>query len=594
MKYAIFLLLLVSMASALEIIQPEDKLYTGDTVPIEIGHDKVLDSIGYDIGEGEVILCEDCQDYEGDLEFLPGSYEFTVIGRLGDNSGDTSVDFDVDFELEATAVRNGNDIDLDIEASRDLDSIEIKDDDYETACEDCDEYSETIDTSKSIIYVRGKLGMSSKEIAVVTESDIGLDIVSPEEEDYEDNDVLFRFTTDHDSDIFYYIDGDIKSACQDCDSFSETVELEDGDHELEVYAFSQNQLDREYVEFSVDEGPLGLRIIQPDENEDETVELDFRTDVKSDITYEIDGEDYDGCEECTRFTDTIDLDPGDYTLKVTAESGSDEETEEIDFTVGAGELNLRIVQPDKKEDEKVELDFRTDVKADITYEIDGDEYDGCEDCTRFTDTIELDEGDYTLKVTAESGDDTQTKTFGFEVAADDDDECYGYQCWQDNYAYWNKLPQMLENGDITDEELAEELSGNKVPPGVINRLIKTGKLEDEAIDVILNEYYNPPGILKKLWGWFGYRQLSYGEQIHDWYDLDEYQERRLLMRDDLPNDKAKKLREKFEQQMEKRMEKAEKKWEQAMKQREKQSKNAQKIREKAQEQREKWLEQFKD
>jgi hypothetical protein len=62
----------------------------------------------------------------------------------------------------------------------------------------------------------------------------------------------------------------------------------------------------------------------------------------------------------------------------------------------------------------------------------------------------------------------------------------------------NKLPQEFASGNMTDAELASIIRANKLTPGVINRLIKTGKLGNESINAIIETQKTPPGIFRKL------------------------------------------------------------------------------------------------
>ena len=140
-------------------------------------------------------------------------------------------------------------------------------------------------------------------------------------------------------------------------------------------------------------------------------------------------------------------------------------------------------------------------------------------------------------MTAEAGNEKKTVRFRILRGEDDNYSRYG--------PAFSNLPKLLEDGDITDSELAKILRQNRMPPGIVNNLIKTGKLGDESIDAILSYQFNPPGIMMKFWGWMGLRQLGYSEQIYDMYNVNDTHWEKMLQRGDLSGQKAKIIKEKL-------------------------------------------------
>jgi len=411
-----------------------------------------------------------------------------------------------------------------------LDKFEYAiDSEWTTACEDCDNFvlETLVDSGDHVLELRGTLDYENEEASYdFTIEAIALEIIRPEENE-DDEDVTLEFSTFRVTDIDYILDGESYDACTNCTHFEEDVELETGSHYLQVFAHSGDFFEYSELNFEIDGDELNLQILSPTEDEDdEDVLLEFRTN----------------------------LDEGEHTLEVRAETDDEVDTESIDFEVIGGELNLRIVSPDEEEEDgDVLLRFRTNVESDITYVLDDEDFDACEDCTVFSRWVTLDEGEHTLEVRAEIDDESDTESLDFEVLEesdeDDEDENDEHRDFAEGF---NKLPQMFASGELTDEELADILSENRVPPGVINRLIKTGELDEESLNAILKHQFNPPGILKKVFGWFGWRTGSYSDRIHERYNLSEENEQEIVKRSDLQKDKMNKVKTSLQNKVEQR------------------------------------------
>jgi hypothetical protein len=551
--------ILATQAFALEIVQPERKVYV-DSVPIEIAAGETVSKITYYIDGSEKGSCTNCSVLSGSLASSYGNH--TLRATAGD-SNMTSWFVLEPFTIEIVKPDRevGNTAVLMAIASEQLDKIEYKIDngDYRQACTRCMDFEKQITLSDGThtLTVRGTdEGLTRTDSVTVKanqDEDFKVEIVSPKDEDYGES-VLLKFDATAYARMHYVLNGKFYDACNSCDLFTKTLSLDEGEYDLTVYVYKDSDFDTDSVSFTVDEdGDIDLRIISPTDKEygNDRITLEFRTDKKSDITYELDGKDYTACADCTYFKDYVTLDDGEHTLEVKAERGEDEETEEVEFTIETeqddeGSLSIKVVQPKSKTYYgKVEVEIEANQDADISYEIDGKRYDSCTDCRRLSDKIELSTGWHTLKATAKADDETETKTVSFKVADEEDKDEDKDEAKPD----FGKLPKMLLNGEITDSELAELLRENRFPPGTVNNLIKTGKLGDESIEAILSYQFNPPGIIKHLWGWFGWHQKSYAEEIYDRYNLSEDHQKRILQRDDLPKDKSEKVKEKLEEKV---------------------------------------------
>jgi hypothetical protein len=106
----------------------------------------------------------------------------------------------------------------------------------------------------------------------------------------------------------------------------------------------------------------------------------------------------------------------------------------------------------------------------------------------------------------------------------------------------NKLPQMVAAGEITDEELAAIIRSSSINPGVLNRLIKTGKLGNASIEAIIATQPAPPSIWRKMLGAIGFKTKAPRETLTEEYELTVEQEEKLIAAADIPTDVKEKLK----------------------------------------------------
>ena len=307
---------------------------------------------------------------------------------------------------------------------------------------------------------------------------------------------------------------------------------------------------------------FALEISSPESKTYNTTQipLEFLSNQTLDnITYSLDNQSFLACENCSQFNDTINVSVGNHTLLITGKLGNQTFVQNVSFSVQTpdGELNetinettnlsinLDILSPENivYDTATIPLNFSTDINSIINYTLDNTTTLACSNCTSFSTIVDLEEGNHNLVVNAFSGMFNESKEVNFTVNVtqvndtnqtddqDDKDEDEGEPRFSLGF---NKLPQAVANGEFSDAELAQIIRENKLNPGIINRLIKTGKLGNESIEAILETQFNPPGILKKILGFFGFKQSTFSELIYENYDLSYNNKQKIVTRDDLP------------------------------------------------------------
>lgn len=290
------------------------------------------------------------------------------------------------------------------------------------------------------------------------------------------------------------------------------------------------------------------------------------------------------CENCSGVNDTLNLSEGNYTLLVQGALGNDTTEQIVSFTLEVNEtldnetpdndtnvtdFSLIIINPVNTtyNSEDVALDILSDsILEQISYILDLDnETIVCENCSSYSGTLTISEGSHTLTVRGilEAVEKQAVVSFLVEVPevndtpdneTPDNDTSPDNETEEPRFSLgFNKLPKALMNDGITDEELAAIINENKLNPGIINRLIKTGKLGELSQQAIIDTQFNPPGIFKKLLGLIGFTHKSHSELIYENYNLSEMVEQNLLGRDDLPEDYVNEIKNNLQKRLEKRI-----------------------------------------
>ena len=338
---------------------------------------------------------------------------------------------------------------------------------------------------------------------IITFSATALEIQSPEQGVYT-SDVPLIITSNLTMDnIIYTINsGTAVLACNNCSLFETMLALGNGDYSLRAEGSLGNETYSDLALFSIKQN-FNLEVASPINTiySDSLVELYVTASPTLDwIGYSLNGGDYNLlCSNCSGRSTYIYGEEGQNILSVIGSLDDTEREVIIPFTV--------VLEEEEDENEE------------------GNEDDG---------------GNSTED--EESGEDEQEDQEETGDAGEDGEPRCSLGC--------NKLPKQVENGDITDEELAGIISNYSINPGIINRLIKTGKLGNESIQAILDAQFAPPGILKKVMGFFGFRQKTQAQLIYENYNLSQQAQQQILLSDDLPDEYSSQIKQKFQAKIE--------------------------------------------
>lgn len=291
------------------------------------------------------------------------------------------------------------------------------------------------------------------------------------------------------------------------------------------------------------------------------------------------------CNNCSNVSQSMNLSPGTYTIVATQTLGN--ATESVNNTITVLDLEVTIDHPKNQTytSENISVNITTNIAATISYRIDNGTYQsGCENCTAFNTTIQVQNGSHTLDAravlqnivkqsstmffvnisqitngtgnTTTPGNTTTNTTNTTNNTTNPGNTTNTTNTTNSNNTTkpvknetgrpytlgLNKLPQQVTSGNLTDHELAEIIRNNKINPGIINRLIKTGKLGNESIDAIIDTQKTPKGILAKIAGFLGIEVKTAKEKIIDQYNVTQEQAEKLINDEDV----SQKTKEKIE------------------------------------------------
>ena len=341
--------------------------------------------------------------------------------------------------------------------------------------------------------------------------------------------------------LSYAIDGSEEALlCEECSEANTTLELEAGTHTISVFARLEDEEANETYDIVIADA-FELTVTDPqNETYVRRAPLTVSTNHEANITYTIADETIVLCEDCTEADATLELDAGHYTVLIEANHNDEVLNETVSFTIADFSVKIESPQP-RTYTGSLPFSVLVNVTASDTLDsieatLDGSEF-SCASCSALTRTVSLDEGDYTIRVTGTLSGETHEANVTFSVRAQPSEEpdeprfTTGLQ----------HLPQAVERGDYTDEQLARIIRENELNPGVLNRLIKTGMLGEQSIDAILETQFAPPGILWRLLGWLGIGRPSVPEAVAQHYDVTESQAQTIAVRPDTPPGLAKRV-----------------------------------------------------
>ncbi len=272
---------------------------------------------------------------------------------------------------------------------------------------------------------------------------------------------------------------------------------------------------------------------------DDNGTIKYKLDINSEIVV---------CNNCSSFQVTLNnLANGQHTVKVTGlahENETDDAT--VAFTVNKSQqeqLSVTIQQPVSSSihlDDDVILRASMNLPGLMKYKLDSNaEITACSSCSNFQATLnDLSDGQHTVKVTGISGNQSDDASVTFKVNETETNDNKTDKKFAKGF---EKLPQQFASGEITEAELKFILEANRLPPGVINRLAKTGKLTPSLIDTIIGTQFLPAGIAGKLLGVLGFGKNKAFNTLLKEYNLTESQLAKLIENSELPQGAIKKL-----------------------------------------------------
>ncbi|HLG24450.1 MAG TPA: hypothetical protein VI564_05990 [Candidatus Nanoarchaeia archaeon] len=405
-----------------------------------------------------------------------------------------------------------------------------------------------------------------------------LEIVSPSEQTYFTGLIDLNITSNQTLDsVLYSIDSAANiTGCQNCSAFNGVLNLSNGNHTIEANGILGNETFFDSTSFAVEESVsnetnetlpvvnFSIEIIEPKNLVYNSTEINVSVssnETVDNLSVKLDSGSYEVlCSNCSSYSKTINVSTGGHTLSAKGSKSSVEKEKSVSFSVVIPSepvvLSLLVNSPEAKNytSKNILLNFSTNLDSTIRYSLDGNNYTACGACKEFSSQVEVSFGSHNLLVNASTENQTDSKTMEFSVI----NVSNGGNNTPKNNSKGNstftkgfeKLPKMIEAGEISDEELAQIIRNNKLNPGVLNRLIKTGKLGPDSIDAILDTQFLPQGILRKLLAFFGISQKTYPELIIDYYDVTEKAEQKIISREDL----SEKYADKIEKNLEKKIE----------------------------------------
>jgi len=263
----------------------------------------------------------------------------------------------------------------------------------------------------------------------------------------------------------------------------------------------------ENIEYSNVEIPLDISSNSTFDN------LSYKLDNNS-ITYL--------CENCNSYIDTIILEEGNHTLSIIGNINNETITENVSFSVKPIipiDFNLEIISPLDITYNITEIEFivKSNETLDmINFSINNQGFEVlCQNCSSHNRTLNLTQGNHSINVLGQLEETIKLATISFtvevlenqteepdnEINETDDDinetddnvnETDGDNIDNETEGEpkfilgFNKLPKAVLNNEVDDNELADIIRSNALNPGIINRLIKTGKLGNDSIQAILD------------------------------------------------------------------------------------------------------------
>ncbi len=283
-----------------------------------------------------------------------------------------------------------------------------------------------------------------------------------------------------------------------------------------------------------------------------------------DMSYKLDNNNFTlACSNCTNFTKEItNLTNGQHIIHVLGQTENESQIDSVLFTINTNisqeeELEVTITKPQDQQQfntTSITIEAEMNKQGKMSYKLDNNNFTlQCELCFSFTKIIETTEGTHQLFVMGETDSENKVISVFFKVnltTPPDSNDSIPPSNNRTNESDggvprfslgFQKLPKQFASGHITPEELTNLIKNNKLNPGIINRLAKTGKLTQENIDAIIETQFLPPGILNKLLGLIGFARNNNVEDFINNTNLTDEQLSKLIEKNKIPQKTIKKL-----------------------------------------------------
>ncbi|MGV8171928.1 MAG: hypothetical protein ACP5OA_04515 [Candidatus Woesearchaeota archaeon] len=368
------------------------------------------------------------------------------------------------------------------------------------------------------------------------------EIVSPESTIY--NSDIILFSVEHNEtleSISYVLDNSSETImCTNCSSYEAELNLTEGEHTLKVFGVVENVTKNVSVEFTVDTVPGFTLELNNPKNKIYNINI-LPLDIESSMTLESISYVLDNsskvivCTNCSKYNTTLNLTEGEHTITAYGKLENVTKNDSATFNIELAQaFSVDVKSPQSRT--YYYKDVRVLVESNITLDVLRVELGNlnwtCTNCSRINQSITLDYGNYTLKAKGFLDEWSKTVFVDFKIQEKEAPKNYSGNTTFD--MGFEKLPKMVAAGELTDAELADIIRNNKLNPGVLNRLIKTGKLGNESINAILDTQFQPQGIFWKLVGKIGLKQKTYTARIAENYNLTEDTKEKIIMKEDLP------------------------------------------------------------
>ncbi|MBI2452389.1 hypothetical protein HYV50_04925 [Candidatus Pacearchaeota archaeon] len=286
------------------------------------------------------------------------------------------------------------------------------------------------------------------------------------------------------------------------------------------------------------------------------ITLSAEMNKAGEMSYKLDNNNFSlACSNCSNFTKELTLESGQHTIHVLGEADNESRIRAVLFIINGSqqeELEVTINSPNNLQvfnTTNIIISAQMNKEGTISYKIDNDNFTMiCEICSNFTRTIMTTGGTHQLFIMGNTTDETKIVSTFFVInltSLNPDNSTENNQTNASAGARFSlgfhKLPKQFAKGEISSEELTEIIRNNKLNPGTINRLAKTGKLSQENIDAIIETQFLPPGILNKLLGLIGFAGNNHLEDFLNNTNLTDKQLSKLIEKNEIPKKTLKKL-----------------------------------------------------